>query len=181
MTKPNLKYLISQGENDTIEFKTSFGKEAIVSLVAFASTKGGTVVIGVDDSGSISGVSCGQETIQNWINQCKINTSPSIIPDVELFEINGKIVVVVSVGEFPVKPISFKGRYYKRVSNSNHLLSATEIANIHLRSLQLSWDAYECSEKTLSDLDKTKIERFIDRVNESGRFQLHKDWKISLE
>lgn len=123
MPKSNLKDLISQGEHDTLEFRTSFGKEAIETLVAFASTKGGTLLIGVNDNGSVSGITCGKETLQNWINQCKINTSPSIIPDIETSEIDGQTVAVITIGEFPVKPIAYKGRYYKRVTNSNHPLS----------------------------------------------------------
>jgi len=80
-----------------------------------------------------------------------------------------------------VKPISYKGRNYKRVTNSNHALSVTEIANMHLHFLQLSWDAYENVGETLNDLETTKIERFVNQVNESGRFQLHKHWQMSLE
>lgn len=118
---------------------------------------------------------------ENRCNLCKINTSPLVIPDIETSEIDGQTVAVMTIGEFPVKPISYKGRYYKRVTNSNHPLSVTEIANMHLHSLQLSWDAYENVGVTLNDLETTKIERFVNQVNESGRFQLHKDWQMSLE
>ncbi|HFA48598.1 MAG TPA: ATP-binding protein, partial [Bacteroidetes bacterium] len=33
--------LIQNGESETLEFKTSFGKEVIITLSAFANTKGG--------------------------------------------------------------------------------------------------------------------------------------------
>ena len=39
-------------ESGKVEFKTSFGKEAIISLSAFANTRGGKVILGVDDSGA---------------------------------------------------------------------------------------------------------------------------------
>jgi len=38
-------------ESRTVEFKSSFGKEVIISLVAFANTRGGKVVLGLDDKG----------------------------------------------------------------------------------------------------------------------------------
>ena len=41
--------LVKKGESDTIEFKISFDKEAIETLTAFANTKGGTVIIGVQN------------------------------------------------------------------------------------------------------------------------------------
>jgi len=37
---------ISNGENQTVEFKTSFQKEVIESVVAFANSYGGRVFIG---------------------------------------------------------------------------------------------------------------------------------------
>ena len=92
MTKKNLHKLIAQGENEKVEFKSSFNNEAIESLVAFANAKGGMVMLGVANSGLISGLTINTETIQNWINEIKTKTSPSIIPEVEIIEIqNNKI------------------------------------------------------------------------------------------
>jgi len=38
--------ILKQGENETSEFKTAFNDEVIISLVAFANTKGGKVYVG---------------------------------------------------------------------------------------------------------------------------------------
>ncbi len=173
-------YKLNITESETIEFKTSFQEEVIISLVAFANHKGGAVYIGVNDNGEVVGITLGKETIQKWLNEIKVKTQPSIIPDVKELDYNNKKVVTIHVQEFPVKPISFKGRYYKRRNNANHLLSPIEIADLSLQSLQLSWDAYEKNNKTIEDLDRSKVERFINRVNETGRFQLPNDWKSSL-
>ncbi|MDI6687830.1 MAG: ATP-binding protein, partial [Desulfobacterales bacterium] len=43
-------------ESGTVEFKSSFGKEVIISLVAFANTEGGKVFVGVNDKGKVVGV-----------------------------------------------------------------------------------------------------------------------------
>jgi ATP-dependent DNA helicase RecG len=48
-------------ESRTIEFKSSFGKEVIISLVAFANTRGGKVVLGIDDKGKVTGIELGSE------------------------------------------------------------------------------------------------------------------------
>ncbi|MFK5976306.1 MAG: ATP-binding protein, partial [Sulfurovum sp.] len=74
--------LIKSGENQTIEFKTSFQKEVISSIVAFANAKGGKVLIGVSDSGKIIGIQIQRESLQDWINQIKLNTQPSILVDI---------------------------------------------------------------------------------------------------
>jgi len=68
--------LIDRGENALVEFKSSFQKEMIETLTAFANTQGGAVLMGVGDTGKIVGVSVQTETVQAWVNQCKQSTSP---------------------------------------------------------------------------------------------------------
>ena len=174
--KQFIRKMIDGGESEITDFKTSFGKEVIETLCAFANHKGGVVLVGVEDSGRIAGVTYGPETIQGWVNQIKQSTAPSIIPDIELASLDGKQIAVIKIDEFPVKPVAYRDRYFKRVANSNHRLSLTEIATLHLQSLQLSWDAYADSRSTLDDLDKGKIRIFLRRVNEGGRFQVAGEW-----
>ena len=163
------------------EFKQSFNEETIVSLVAFANAKGGTVYVGVKDSGEPCGVTINSESVQQWINEIKQKTEPAVIPDAEIIQLQGRTVVTLQVQEYPVKPVSYKGRYYRRQANSNHLMSAVEIANLTMQSLGLSWDAYPAVGKTLDDLDTDAISRFIDRVNQGSRFRFSStDWKENL-
>jgi len=105
---------------------------------------------------------------------------PSIISDVELATLDSKQVVTIRVGEFPVKPVACHDRYFKRVANSNHRLSLTEIANLHLQSLQLSWDSYLDVNSTLNDLNRDKIKMFLQRVTEGGRFRIVGEWQTVL-
>ena len=169
-------------EDQHIEFKSSFSDEVIISLVAFANASGGKVYVGLDDKGNpIAHFSIGKETIQNWLNEIKHKTQPSIIADIEPVIILGKEIVCLSVNEFPVKPVSFKGRYYKRFNNSNHQLSAIEITNLSLQSLQLSWDSYPVQGKKLEDLDWNKVNVFVEKVNATGRFKLDGSWIENLQ
>jgi len=170
MNPKEIIQLIKSGESEILELKESFNKEAVQSISAFANTKGGTLLIGINASNEIVGTQIGDESIQNYMNQIKQATSPSIFPDIETILIDGKAIIIISVDEFPVKPISYKGRYYKRVQNSNHVLNLSEISNMHMQSLQLSWDAYEYPNGSLSDIDIIKVNTFIEEVNSSGRF-----------
>ena len=54
-TAASLLEAIRQGEGAAIEFKSSFQKEVIETLTAFANTQGGTVLMGVGDAGQIVG------------------------------------------------------------------------------------------------------------------------------
>jgi len=71
------------------------------------------------------------------LNEAKFATYPQIMPSVDEHEINGKTVLTFEISEYPVKPISFKNRYYKRVKNSKHLLSLDEIVDLQQQSLSI--------------------------------------------
>jgi len=166
-----IKNIIELGENQTVEFKSSFNDSAIETISAFSNTKGGSLFIGIDNNGEpIKGFSVGIETIQKWLNEIKIKTQPSIIPDINLVSYKEEPIVEIKVQEFPIKPVAFKGRYYKRQANSNQQLSPVQIADLNLQSLQVSWDSYPSTSKTLKILDKEKINKFLLKVNSSGRF-----------
>jgi ATP-dependent DNA helicase RecG len=176
-----LRPLIEAGESHTLEFKTSFDKAVVESLVAFANARGGTVLVGVTDAGGIKGVTLGKETLNEWLGQIKSATSPALIPDISACTEQGQTVVVIHISEFPVKPVNTKGRYYKRIASSNHQMSSGEIADLYMQSLQLSWDAYPAGTHTLDALSLPKINRFINQVNENGRFTLESDGLAALE
>ncbi len=164
-------------ENEHIEYKSGFNDTVIETLVAYANCKGGKVFVGINDDGSINkNFTYGKETFQKWINEIKVKTQPSIIPDIELINYKGKKTVALIIHEFPVKPISFKGRYYKRVKNSNHQLTALEIADLSMQSLQVSWDSYPANNINLVDIDLKKVDKFIQKVNTIGRFKFRRDY-----
>jgi len=102
----NIKKLILQGEGTTLDFKkTITSTEKIAkSLVAFANNKGGQLLIGVADDGSIKGVKSEDEE-RYMINKaahqfCK----PAIEPSFEEIYIDDKLVLVVKIQESDTKP-----------------------------------------------------------------------------
>lgn len=58
MTKTELLEVIYNGENSGVEFKRDViqNHELAKELVAFANLRGGVVLLGVEDDGSISGI-----------------------------------------------------------------------------------------------------------------------------
>lgn len=143
---------IPEGEGLTVEFKSSFNIEVIETLVAFANTKGGTVYIGISDKRKIIGLSLNKETVQQLVNEVKCKTAPMLIPDTEVIEYEGKQIVVLSIQEYPIKPVSVQGRYFKRVKNSTHQMTINEVVNMHLQTMNSSWDAYIDSSHTIEDI-----------------------------
>ena len=181
VTVIDINWLIESGESQTVEFKTSFNRETIETLVAFANAQGGTVLVGVADDGLVKGVTLDKETLNNWLGQIKSATSPSIIPDIDAVTMGEKNVVIICIDEYPVKPVNTKGKYFKRIATSNHQLTLSEITDLYMQSLQLSWDSYEAPRESLDALSVTKIEKFIDQVNQGGRFSLDNSPLLALE
>ena len=168
-------------ENLNTEFKSSFNDEVIETLVAFANTNGGKVLLGVDNKGMpMKSFMIGDETVQQWINEIKNKTQPSLIPDSTIIDRMGGKVVELSVKEFPVKPVSFKGRYYKRVKNSNHQLNLTEIADLHLKTFNTSWDSYITNDYTLEDISLDKVHAFIATSNKLREIKIADDPMVVL-
>ena len=172
MTTTSIHTILQQGEGLYAEFKTSFNEDVIETLVAFANAGGGSVYIGVADNGSVKGLLVGRETIQNWVNEVKNKTAMMVVPEAELINVDDKTIVRMSVTEFPVKPVSFRGRYYKRISASNHLMGVDEIANEHLMTLNTSWDYYLDPHHTIDDISEEKVIRFIQRVEKQTQREI---------
>jgi len=166
--------LIPNKESDKTEFKQAFNNAVIETLVAFSNAKGGSVYIGIADNSDVIGISLGKETIPQFINEIKGKTSPSIIPDSEIIDVENKKVLILSVTEYPIKPVSVQGRYYKRVDASNHLLSANEVANMHLQTINSSWDYYPRPGKTINDISLEKVRKVMNAIkkrNENFQFE----------
>jgi len=160
-----LKY-IQTGENEAIEFKSNFNNELIETMVALANTSGGTIITGINPKNEIVGITLNPESIQNWVNEIKNKTSPSLIPDIESVNINNKTVVIFTIPEYPIKPVSTRGKYFKRVANSNHLMSIDEIANDHRKTMNASWDFYPDYNHSLEDVSNEKVDRFIETIEQ---------------
>jgi len=170
-----LEEIIRVGESETVEFKEAFNDAVIETPAAFANASGGTVLVGVADDGSVKGVPVSRKTIPQWLNEIKTKTDSAIVPAVEIGNAGGKPVACFKVPEYPVKPVAFRGRYYLRRKNSNHLMTTDEVANQHLQTLNTSWDYYIDREHALDDISLEKVGRFIDRVNRNRRNPIKDD------
>ena len=163
METADLKQRITQGENTTTEFKENFDQETIETAAAFANTDGGTIFIGVSDRREINGITIGKETLRNWSNQILQATEPRVVLEIKSVAVEGKSVLLIHTAESPIKPVSVKGICYKRVGNSNRVMSPQEIAQMHLESVGQTWDQLLVTRAGIDDIDKKKVEWYLTR------------------
>ncbi len=53
MTEKEFKNIISTGENERVEFKSTWKDEFLKHICGFANQRGGTLFIGIEDTGKI--------------------------------------------------------------------------------------------------------------------------------
>ncbi|MBU0713639.1 putative DNA binding domain-containing protein [bacterium] len=172
--------IINNGEDQQSEFKPNFSKELIETVGAFSNSRGGKILVGVNDSGQITGVNANEEIIKDWMNNIKLDTQPQLFPSMNLIDVDNKTVVEISVPEYPLKPVSYKGRYYNRTGASNHLVPLNEIVEMQLNSLNSSFDSFPVSE-SIDDLLPDVIVSYFREVKNRGRIELSDNNRLNLE
>ena len=181
MTEKELELLIKEREMQRIEFKASFGIEAIETACAFANAAGGYIILGLDDNGDISNLPLRDEALRDYENRIATSTEPSVAVDAEKVPFRGEYVIALKVVENPLKPVSFKGRSYIRKGSVNHKMTPAEISECHLRSTGSSMDAVTVTRGTKDDLDMDKVADYMKKANSEKRrnFDLNDDpWLI---
>lgn len=117
ITINDLKNLIQTGESTFLEFKHSVASPEKIAreMAAFANTKGGTILIGVEDNGEVIGVQSYHEE-EFWLNQAaREECIPEISISIELVNTGERDVLMVKVPEAKEKPIYTKGKKYRQV------------------------------------------------------------------
>ena len=101
----HIEVLISQGEHEHLDFKfnISDSKKIARSLVAFANTGGGTLLIGVRDNGSIAGIRSDEEIFMIEA-AANMYSKPEIIPDVREWHMEDKTILEITIPESKQKP-----------------------------------------------------------------------------
>ena len=131
-TKDKLLKIISEGENQEVEFKEKISKDINIAqeIVAFSNTNDGLLIIGVNDEGEITGVKDSKETEHRIVNICNNNCNPSINPKIKKMNIGGKDLFLVSISR--IKHIVMTNTKSVYIRKGSHSMKAdpTELTNL---------------------------------------------------
>lgn len=97
--------LISEGEGPRLDFKKtiSSARKIARTLVAFANTRGGSLLIGVRDNGTVAGISL-EEEMYMVDSAAKVFCNPPVRYEYKLHDYKGLAVLQVQVPESLDKP-----------------------------------------------------------------------------
>lgn len=107
LTRRKIEEMIDEGESTTIEFKRHFSSPDRIAkeIIAFANTKGGTILFGVDDDGTIVGIDSEKSEVAEIEHTCEYLCDPPINADIQVVQCGGRLeVVAVVIAESKDKP-----------------------------------------------------------------------------
>jgi len=106
MKKRELLAIIEEGENLYTEFKRQFSSHEKIAkeIIAFANTKGGNLIIGIDDDKSIYGVASEKGEVELIKETAERFCEPPVVYSLLYFEVDRKEIVVVEIPESDQKP-----------------------------------------------------------------------------
>jgi len=134
----DIQILVRRGESDSLEFKRKarFPEKIMKEVVAFANTKGGILMIGVDDNGSIPGLKFANEEAFVLEDAISRFCYPKIKYKSEMVKITEKKAVInYHIFESPRKP--------HFVQNTTESRQKTAYIRVSDRSIQASREMIE--------------------------------------
>ena len=161
--------LIGRGEDSHTQFKQSQDVTNATSLagelVAFANSKGGRILIGVSDQGTIIGVSAADVRRLNELlsNTATNNVRPSINPQTENVSTSDGLVMVVTVREGISKPYSDNnGVFWVKCGSDKRRVTSREEIQRMLQSADLVHaDEVPVEGTTGADVDLAHFREFF--------------------
>jgi ATP-dependent DNA helicase RecG len=168
MLPTQLQTLISRAENSTLQFKERIedAYKLGTELVAFSNSKGGMLIIGVNDkTGKINGLSFNElQAATNLLaNAASENVKPSIVVFTETVVTEVGNVLVVTVKEGMDKPYKDnKGIVWiKNASDKRKVFANSELAKMMQSCGQLYADRCLIPESSVNDLSIKTVKLFL--------------------
>ncbi len=140
--------ILRQTEGKKLEFKRDLSSPArfLRTIVAFANTAGGIILIGVEDrTRHIRGVVDPLDLEERVVNLISDSIKPRLLPDVQVLSYRNSQVVAVEVFPSPARPHylardGLQRGAYVRVGSSNRLADAALVAEMRRFSTGESYD-----------------------------------------
>jgi ATP-dependent DNA helicase RecG len=172
ITHTELLEIIRNGENSGVEFKRDViqNHDLARELVAFANLEGGVLLLGVEDDGSVSGIT--RPKLEEWVmTACRDKIRPGLIPFYELVKDvePGKHVAVVRVSRgFDVHSLWHNGRnhYFIRVGSQSREPTPEELARLFQQRGNFRAELRPVSGATIADLDLRRLTNYFVNIRE---------------
>ena len=155
-----LESLLQQPEGKTLEFKRDLSspKPILKTLVAFANTAGGRLVIGITDDQQFVGVDDPLTEEERLCNLIADAISPRLVPNVEMVTIEGNTLLIIEVYLSNSRPHWLKAKgpelgVYVRLGSTNRQADRELIAELQRSVEGIAFDEMPMPDLSINDLD----------------------------
>ena len=159
------------GETTRVQFKEEFTsqKEIAKELIAFANTKGGNILFGVEDkTGKLVGLTYDQiqQVSRELGNAAQEQVRPTIYVETDVVKTEGKHFLVCTVNEGRNKPYkNLQGEIWvKQGADKRRITENAEILALFQDSGSYQADAVGVNGTTFDDLDRYAIDDYLQKV-----------------
>lgn len=170
MTKTELVELLKNGENSGVEFKRDDVRPESLAkrMAAFLNLEGGHILLGVEDDGTVSGLTRNPKDAEEWVMEvARAHLQPPVIPYWEtLGWDDSKTIGVISLtADSPDKPYKAKrGSAWVtqiRVGTTTRDATREEEARLYQQSGLMRYDLKPVQGPCFADLDRRRLVNYF--------------------
>jgi ATP-dependent DNA helicase RecG len=189
MRKAELLELIANGENSGVEFKQDDirPEQLAREVVALANLKGGRVLLGVADDGTIVGIT--RKNLEEWVADTVLarHVHPVILPYYEEIRMDdGKVVAVLTIGQEISKPYVVRcndretayvriGSVTRPATREQLLMLGSSSGVVHAESMPVHRTNYD-------SLDGSRLENYLrDILKDPDVPETREEWLARLK
>lgn len=174
---------IKSGETSLLQFKQAYtGQKALATeMIAFANSKGGTILFGVEDkTGQIVGLTYDEiQTLSREAgNTANEQIRPTLYIQTEAINIDGKLLLAIHIEEGICKPYKDLNNniWVKQGADKRRITENSEILRLFSSSRVYNPDEEAVLGSSLDDLDESKIEKYLMKVYGKTREEFDVDY-----
>jgi len=135
MTSEQIQEMLSLGEGQRIEFKSSISNVDVLGRIVcgFLNTTGGYLICGIQEPGKIIGLDLSEDIVAEIARKLHEGLSPKSLVSIQAQVLEGKTVLVIEVPAGKDVPYAFRDTIYLRVADSTQRADAATIRDIVMR------------------------------------------------
>lgn len=165
----DMEELLKKPESKTLEFKRDLSslQPILKTIVAFANTAGGTLIVGLTSEGNLVGIEDIFREEEKLANAISENIRPSLLPEIEIMTSQGKNLLVVKVahwkGPFYIKQLGLPNGVFIRLGSTSRPAGPDLLAELQRSVLHLSFDENPIVDLTPESLDLEKAKTIFQK------------------
>lgn len=153
-------------ESQNVEYKESWRNEYLKWICGFANAQGGTIYIGKNDAGEVSGVNNSKKLLEDIPNQ--VRNALGIIVDVNLYSTDDGDYIQIEVEPQPY-PISYYGEYHYRSGSTKQQLTGQQLNQFLLKKTGITWDSIPVPNVSVDKIRNDAFDIFKEQAVKNGR------------